>query len=127
MLWLLATIAYQIINVNNTAVCFLNTSAGADMWSNCGINKDYLQTALLPWEWITGGYFSMVLVSIFVVGTYIKYHKVIYPILIGILFIPVSYFVFPTVFIGWAILMAFIGAGILVYYAYTHQTKEYNG
>ena len=127
MLWLLQYVVYQIIQVNQTTPCFLNASAGADMWRNCGITTDYLQTVLLPWEWITGGYFSFFLVSIFVGITYIKYHKIVYPILVGVIFLPISFFVFPEQFLSFAILFAFIGGGLLVAYIFLRQTKEYNG
>ena len=127
MLWLLQYVVYQIIQVNQTTPCFFNTTAGADMWRNCGITTDYLQTVLLPWEWITGGYFSFFLVSIFVGITYIKYHKIVYPILVGVIFLPISFFVFPEQFLSFAILFAFIGGGLLVAYIFLRQTKEYNG
>ncbi len=127
MLALLVMIAVslQVITVNQTQPCFLNYSAGIDMFRNCGLGDDYLETALLPWEWRTGGYFSMVLVSIFVMISYIKYHKVVYPLTIGTLFLPISYFVFPTVFLTFAILMAGITFGILIWYIFIKQTKEY--
>lgn len=122
---LIQLVAFQIINVNQTDICFLNFSAGAEMWRNCGITTDYLQTALLPWEWITGGNFSLVLVSVFVTISYIKYHKVIYPILVGLLFIPVSFYVFPDQFLSFAIVAGGVGIGLLVAYVIYKQTKEY--
>jgi len=125
--FLFQLVAYQIININNTTPCFLNATAGIDLWRKCGITTDYLQTVLLPWEWISGGYFSFILVSIFVGITYIKYQKIVYPILVGLVFLPLSYFVFPEQFLSFAIISAFIGAGLLVAYIYLRQTKEYNG
>jgi len=122
---LLQTVLYQIIQVNNTVPCFLNQSAGAEMWKNCGITTDYLQTMLLPWEWITGGYFSMFLVSLFIGITYIKYHKIVYSMLIGILFLPISHFLFPDEFLSFAIIMTIVGIGLLIGYIYIKQTKEY--
>ena len=115
----------QVIDVNNTVPCFLNYSAGPDMWDNCGYNDDFVAAALLPWEWITGGNFSMVLVSIFVLFSYIKYHKVVYPLLIGIIFLPVSFVLFPDEFITFAFLMTGVTIGILIWYIYIKQTKEY--
>ena len=113
------------IPVNATTPCFLNYTAGVDMWQNCGYGDDYVEAALLPWEWITGGNFSMLLGSIFIMFTYIKYHKAVYPILIGVMMLPLSYFVFPDAFLSWAILMAFVTIGILIWYVYIKQTKEY--
>ena len=119
--------AQQVVTVNQTTACFLNYSAGIDLWKNCGLDDDYLQTALLPWEWITGGNFSMILVSIFVLVSYIKYHKAIYPIIVGVMYLPIAFFVFPDTFLSFAFLMVGITFGILIWYIYIHQTKEYNG
>ena len=95
--------------------CFLNMTAGASMWDNCGANEDYLDFALMPFEYVTGGYFSMIIVTIFIIMAYIKYHNVLYPILIGLLFIPISYTFFPEVFLTYALtLVAIAFAGLLV-------------
>ena len=94
--------------------CFLNMTAGASMWSNCGADDDYLDFALMPFEYITGGYFSMIIVTIFIIMAYIKYHNVLYPSLIGLLFIPISYTFFPETFLTYALtLVAVAFAGLL--------------
>jgi len=124
LLFLMA-VSLQVIQVNQTTPCFMNFSAGPDIWRNCGMGEDYLESVLLGWEWVTGGYFSMIMVSIFVMMSYVKYHKAIYPIVIGILFMPVSYFLFPDTFLTVAIIMAAITIGILIFYAFTRQTKEF--
>lgn len=117
--------AQVIVDINQTQPCFLNYSAGLDLWENCGIRDDYLTFALLPWEWITGGNFSMVLVSILSLMTYIKYHKAIYPIVIGVMFLPISYFAFPDSFLTFSLIMAGAAIGILIWYIFIKQTKEY--
>jgi len=113
------------IQVNETQPCFLNETAGAEMWLNCGYRDDYLKAALLPFEWITGGWFSMILVSIFIGITYIKYQKIIYPLIIGIIFLPVSFVLFPEQFVSFAMILAIVGIGFLIAYIYIKQTKEY--
>ncbi len=113
------------INVTETAPCFLNYSAGVDMWENCGFHEDYLASALLPFEWVTGGLFSIVIVAIIILMSYIKYHNAIYPLLIGIVMMPISYFAFPPQFLSFAIIMAFTGVGALIWYILVRQTKEY--
>lgn len=118
--------AQVIVDVNQTTPCFLNYSAGIQLWENCGIRDDFLDFALLPWEWITGGNFSMVLVSILSLMTYIKYHKAIYPLLIGIMFLPISYFAFPDSFLTFGLLMSGALLGILIWYIFIRQTKEYD-
>ena len=117
----------ESITVNSTTPCFLNYTAGSEMLSNCGYGDDFLSASLLPWEWITGGNFSMLIAGIFVLFTYIKYHKAIYPVLIGTMMLPISFFVFPDSFLSFAVIMAFVTVGILIWYVYIRQTKEYNG
>jgi len=118
--------AQTTINVTDSgSPCFLNYTAGVQMWDNCGFDEDYIQAALLPWEWVTGGLFSMMIVAILVLFTYVKYHTVIYPITIGIVFLPLSFFLFPDVFLSFSVIMAFVGVGALIYYALIKQTKEY--
>lgn len=115
----------QVINVTQSQPCFLNETAGAYVWRDCGFDEDWLTAILLPWEWISGGNFSMILVSVLIMFSYIKYHKMIYPVLIGAFFLPISYFLFPTQFITWAVIMAFVGVGLTLAYIYLKQTKEY--
>lgn len=95
------------------------------MWHNCGMDVDFLKASLLGMEWVTGGYFSLILVGVFTTISYIKYHKVIYPILIGIAFVPFSYFVWPDAFKNFGLIMFAIGIAALVIYAFNRQTKEY--
>ena len=103
-----------IIGDQSTQPCFLNMTAGASMWNNCGADEDFLHFALMPFEYITGGYFSMILVTIFIIMAYIKYHNVLYPILVGLLFIPISYTFFPEVFLTYAVtLVAIAFTGLL--------------
>ena len=95
--------------------CFLDMDAGFEMWENCGADEDYLDFALMPFEYITGGYFSMIIVTIFIIMAYIKYHNVLYPILIGLLFIPISYTFFPETFLVYALtLVAVAFSGLLI-------------
>lgn len=117
--------AQQVIEVGETTPCFLDYDAEGNMWENCGAQDDFLEFALLPWEWITGGFFSMIIVSLFIVISYVKYHNVMYPILIGVMFLPISYFVFPESFISWALILAGVGLALTVAYIFIKQTKEY--
>ncbi len=125
LLLLLNVVSLQIIQVNETTPCFMNFTAGAQIFQNCGFGDDYIAAALLPWEWITGGYFSLILVSLFIMMSYIKYHKAVYPLLIGITFLPVAFFLFPDVFMTFAFIMMIVTTTILAWYIYNKQTKEY--
>ena len=113
------------INVNQTKPCFLNYSAGWHVLENCGAKVDFLQFSILPWEWITGGYFSVIIVTILILFTWIKYQKIAYPMMVGVMFLPVSYFLFPDIFLSFSFVMFGLGCCILVWYAFIKQSKEY--
>ena len=106
--------AQETIIVNETSPCFLNYTAGIDMWRQCGADEDFVSFALIGFEWITGGYFTMILVSVIILAVYIKYHKVIYPVAIGVVMLPISFQFFPEQFWGFIIIMVVLGitAGI---------------
>ncbi len=111
------------INVTSSTPCFLNYTAGVDMWEECGFQDDYISSTLVGFEWVMGGNFSMVIVGVIVLMTYIKYHTVIYPIAIGIIFLPVAWFLFPEVFLSVTIIMAGVGIATGIWWAYTRQTQ----
>lgn len=110
------------INVNQTAACFMNFTAGLDMWENCGADDDFLTFALLPFEWITGGYFSALLVSVIILMIYLKYHQPIYCIVIGIIFLPVSFQFFPAAFLGWVMILIVLVIAAFIFYMLKRQT-----
>jgi hypothetical protein len=117
--------AQSIINVTQSTPCFLNETAGPRIWENCNFDEDWLTGIMLPWQWITGGNFSMIVVSVIILFSYIKYHKLIYPVLIGAILLPTTYMFFPAPFISTAVILAFVGIGLTVAYIYLKQTKEY--
>lgn len=116
----------QTINVTETPPCFLNYTAGVQIWEDCGMGDDWLQASLLGFEWATGGYFSMILAGTIILATYIKYHKAIYPMIIGISFIPFAYFLFPENWLIFAGVVTGLGLLIGVYKIFKNQTSEFN-
>jgi hypothetical protein len=118
--------AQTIINVTEVTPCFMNYTPGANIWKNCGAKDDFIAFALLPWEWITGGWFSMIFVSLIVAFSYIKYHKVIYPMIVGMLYLPFAYFLFPNQFIIAAFVLVGAAIGIIGYNMYMRRTEPYN-
>ena len=117
-------VTLQTIIVNSTAPCWQNATAGNDIFQNCGGGTDYLTMILTGWQWVTGGWFSMILVSILVAFTYIKYHKAIYPLITGTLFLPIGWFLFPAQFLTFAFIFAGVVAAILIHYIFISQTNE---
>ena len=115
---------YQIINVNSTIPCFLNATAGIDMWKNCGATTDFIQFALLPFMWVTGGFFPVILAAVLIIASWVKYHKTAYPILVGIAFLPISYSLWPAQFLNFAIILAGVGIGLYLVNAYINATTE---
>ena len=112
------------IEVGETAPCFMNYTAGAEMWKNCNFQGDPLGATLLGFEWVTGGLFSMIVVALIVVMVYIKYHTVIYPIAIGIIMLPTSFFLFPDAFISYTFVMAAVGIAGGIYAIYIVATRD---
>ena len=117
----------QTIIVNSTTYCWQNYTAYAEMWRNCGVTTDWLQTIILPWQYATGGYFSMFVAAILILFTYIKYHKVVYPLLIGTIMLPLSFTLFPVPFLNFGFLMGAFSLGFLIIHIILRQTKEYSG
>lgn len=115
------------IILNQTTACWENYTAYAEMWRNCGVTEDWLQTLILPWQYATGGYFSMFIAAILILFTYIKYHKVVYPLMIGSIMMPLSFALFPTPFMNFGFLVGSISIGFLIIHIILRQTKEYSG
>ena len=115
----------QTVIIEDTDPCFLNVENFTNVFKACNLDDNFLQAAFLPFDWALGGYFSMVFVGVLILAVYLKYHKVIYTIYTGVLFLPVTFYLFPEVFISTAIILAFIGIGLLLWYAIVRQTKEY--
>jgi hypothetical protein len=113
----------QTIIVNSTNPCFLNYTSN-NIWQDCGMGKDYLAAITIGFQYVTGGYFSLVIAFVVILFTYIKYHKLTYTLFVGTLFIPISYFVFPTQFLNFALIMASFGIATLIYYVLISQTNE---
>jgi hypothetical protein len=122
-IWLI-TILYQTIIVNSSQPCFLNYSNPSAIMQNCGMGHDYLRATLIGWQWVTGGNISMIFAALLVMFSYIAYHKVVYPILIGTVMLPISFFLFPETFIVWGFVMTAVAIGILVWYVLISQTNE---
>ncbi|MCH7560094.1 MAG: hypothetical protein IIC67_01780 [Thaumarchaeota archaeon] len=124
--FLISNVYAQVtINVTETLPCFLNYTAGPQMWNNCGFADDPIAAALLPFEWVTGGIFGMIIITVLIIASYIKYHTIIYPVILGIMFLPTSYFLFPDIFLSYAIILAAIGIAGLIYTILVIRTKDY--
>ncbi len=115
----------QTIQVNETEPCFLNYTAGARIFQQCGFTDDWLEASLIGFEWVTGGYFSFIFLGVIVMATYIKYHKVLYPLIIGIFFLPVAWTLIPTEF--WVYLILLVGASLIftIWKIVKNQTTEF--
>lgn len=121
--------AQTVIEVPDVQPCWQvngnNMTDYRNVWSACGAEDDFLNFALMPWEWITGGYFSLILVTILIIITYVKYQNVLYPMFIGVAFLPVAYTLFPEVFIQYALALFVVGVTSSLIYLIIKQTKDY--
>lgn len=118
--------AQSSINVTSVTPCFLNyTATGLEMMQNCRFDTDYLDAVTVSFDWVTGGLFPMILVSILIIMTYLKYQTGIYPIAIGVMFLPFAAWAYPDAFISYALAIAAVIGGGAVINAIIKQTKEY--
>ena len=69
----------------------------------------------------------MFIAGILILFTYIKYHKVVYPLLIGTVMLPLSFALFPNQFLNFAFIMGSLALGFLIIHIVLRMTKEYNG
>lgn len=116
--------AQTTIQVNSTSPCFLNATAGIHMLQNCmNGDRDIIKASLLGIQWITGGYFSMILVSLLVLAVYIKYNKVIYAVAIGVVFIPIAFQFFPGAWWGFIIPVVVLGVAVGIIYMIREQIR----
>lgn len=119
--------AYAQVDVGEDAVgtpCW--ESGELNLFESCGYKDDYLEAAAAPWVWVTGGYFGMIMVSLFVLIAYIRFRNWVYPSLVGVMYLPVSYFMFPEHFVGYAIILMFVAIGIAIWVTMVRQTKEHD-
>lgn len=116
--------AQTTIDVGESTPCFMNYTASTEMWSNCGMETDPLGAVTLPFEWITGGYFSLIVIGLIMLVVYIKYQTAIYPVAIGTVMLPTSYFLIPNAFFSFLILMIAIVVAAGIYYGFVAGNRE---
>ena len=116
--------AQTTIEVGESTPCFMNYTASTEMWSNCGMETDPLGAVTLPFEWVTGGYFSLLVIGLIMLIVYIKYQTAIYPVAIGIVMLPTSYFLIPQQFFSFLILMMGVTVAAGIYYMLVTSNKE---
>jgi hypothetical protein len=124
--FLIDAYAQSTLNVTASQPCFLNyTAQGIEMWQNCGMETDYLAAVTVGFDWVTGGLWPLIVVSILIIMTYLKYQNGIYPLAIGIVFLPIAGAYFPDQFISMGIVVgALIAVGAIVK-MFIKQTTDY--
>tara|TARA_R110002126_G_scaffold1880_1_gene11193 strand:+ start:10447 stop:10896 length:450 start_codon:yes stop_codon:yes gene_type:complete len=108
--------AQSSLNVTETAPCFMNyTATGLELLQGCDYGGDFISATTIGFDWVSGGLFPVIIVSVLIIMTYVKYQNGIYPLAIGIIFLPIAGNYFPDEFINMAIIIgAVISAGALI-------------
>jgi hypothetical protein len=115
--------AQTTVDVAQTTPCFMNYTASTEMWNNCGFEEDFIKATLMPFEWVMGGYFTLVIVSILIIITYMKYQTVIYPLAIGIVMLPISSWAFPEMVVGYGLILGAVGITAVIKIIVFKQTR----
>ena len=116
--------AQTTIDVEETTPCFMNYTASTEMWKNCGFESNFIKASLMPFEWVMGGYFTLVVVSLIVIITYVKYQSAIFPFAISVLMLPVGWWAFPEQALGFLGLAGAVGVGGIIKEILFKQTKD---
>ena len=116
--------AQTVVEVTETTPCFMNYTASTQMWKNCGFEEDFIKATLMPFEWVMGGYFTLVIVSLLVIITYMKYQTVIYPFAISVLMLPIGWWAFPEQVLGFLGIAGAVGAAGIIKEILFKQTKD---
>ena len=108
--------AQSSLNVTQTPPCFMNyTATGLELLQGCNYDGDFIEATTVGFEWVSGGLWPVIIVSVLIIMTYVKYHNGIYPLAIGIVFLPIAGNYFPDDFINMSIIIgAVIAAGALI-------------
>ena len=106
--------AQTVIDVEENTPCFMNYTASTEMWKNCGFDGNFIKATLMPFEWIMGGYFTLVIVSILIIIVYIKYQTVIYPLAIGVIMLPISSWAFPELVISYGFILTAVAVTAVI-------------
>ena len=115
----------QTITVPEASPCWENATAkGIEIWKNCGLGTDYIATATLGFDWVLGGNLAMAVVGVLMLAVYMRYHVAVYPMLIGIMFLPVAWFLFPDSFITFGLILTSVGIGIAIWVIFVKQTRS---
>ena len=93
------------------------------LFEECNASDDWLGFTLLSWEWVTGGNFSLMLTAVMILVVWAKYRVAIYPLYIGVVMLPISWFVFPAEFLSFAMLLAGVAIGAYIWWIVTRQTE----
>lgn len=130
MLGVLPEASAQTVDINGTGqFCFLNyTSSLSDTWERCGFTSqggDWLSALISPYQWITGGFFSSILVGVIIIGVWITTRNFLYPLFAGIIFMPFAYFLFPSHFLNQVFILAIAAGALALYKIVLRGTKEY--
>ena len=121
---LIPAFAQEVVVVPPSTPCWEDDEAGLSIWRDCGLGDDYLRTATLGFDWALGGYFAAVIAAVVMFAVWIKYQQTIYALLVGIAFLPATYFLFPESFTIFAMAMAAVAIGIIMWWMFIRQTQD---
>lgn len=95
------------------------------MMQSCGLGEDYLVAVTLGFDWVTGGLFPMILITILIAMVYLKYHNALLALAVGIIYLPIGGYFFPDEFISVAMIYGGITIAGTIIIMIIKRTKEY--
>ena len=63
---------------------FCSEQLDGNFLQNCGLDTDFLRQSVLPFIFISGGYFTLIFWSVIVLASYVKYKNAMLTAILGI-------------------------------------------
>ena len=104
--------------------CFMNYTAGVQMWENCGFDRDFIGATTAGFMYVTGGWFAVALVSVLILAVYVKYQNGLYAMIIGVFFFAFSTQIFPDEWVSFGFVIAAVIVGGYFYNAFVNRTRS---
>ena len=113
------------LNTEDNQPCFLQKyNHTVDIIEECGFYDDWLNAVFAPLNYITGGMFLPFMVGITMFVVWLTYGKLMYPVIVGVAFLPVIGTLFPADIIIKTVMLVAAGIGLLLIYTLRSTIKE---
>ena len=96
----------QSVYLQFDSFCATQVGPGAgNFFENCKLDEQFLQTALTPFVFVTGGLLPLIFWGVIIMVSYLRYHNALLSAMIGIPVLFTSAIILPELAVGYVYLM----------------------